>query len=48
MAEMLRSHTVETMTREELAAALPGYLKMREIADNLHREALERLAGDLV
>ena len=47
MAEMLRSHTVETMTREELEAALPGYLKMRDIADGLYKEALERLAGDL-
>jgi hypothetical protein len=47
MGEMLRSHTVETMTREELEAALPRYLKMREIADGLYKEALERLAGDL-
>ena len=45
MAEMVRSHTVETMTREELEAALPGYLKMRDIADGLYKEALERLAG---
>jgi hypothetical protein len=45
MTEMMRSHTVETMTREELAAALPGYLKMRDIADSLHKDALERLAG---
>jgi hypothetical protein len=38
---------IETMTREELEAALPGYLRMRDIADDLHNEALERLAGDV-
>ena len=47
MAKMLRSHTVETMTRAELEAVLPQYLKMRDIADGLHKDALERLAGDL-
>ena len=44
-AELVRSTTVETMNREELEAALPGYLKMRNMADGLYKEALERLAG---
>jgi hypothetical protein len=44
-AEIDRRTNVETMNRGELERAVPGYLKMRDIADGLHKKALEQLAG---
>jgi hypothetical protein len=47
MAEIKRRTNVETMTRAELEASVPGILEFRDTADRLYRRTIERLGGDV-
>ncbi len=43
-AEVLRRHSVETMTREELEKSIAGLEDMRDISEQARKRVLERLA----
>jgi hypothetical protein len=47
-AEIKRRTNVETMTRAELEASIPGTLEMRAVVDRLYRRTIERLEGGAV
>jgi hypothetical protein len=47
-AEIRRRANVETMTRAELEASIPGTLEMRAVVDRLYQRTIERLEGSAV